>query len=125
LVRRLRSYYKNLANLTQAQSDAMASLSQAAVTALTALDQQAQTLIVQWRAQVPKKLLPGQKPPSLPAQLATLQASRNALLDSYHGQLIQTLGQTAFNSLEQALINNYKVGTQATSSTSASGQTGH
>jgi hypothetical protein len=115
----LSAYYKNLANLTQAQADAMASLSQSAVAALSALDQQAHTLILQWRAQMPAKLLPGQKPPSPPAQLAALQAARNALLDSYHSQLMQSLGQTAFNSLEQALINNYKVGSQA------AGQPGH
>jgi len=115
----LSAYYKNLANLTQAQADAMASLSQGAVAALNAVDQQAQALILQWRAQKPAKLLPGQKPPAPPAQLTALQASRNALLDSYHGQLVQSLGQTAFNSLEQALINNYKVGLQA------AGQPGH
>jgi len=115
----LSAYYKNLANLTQTQADAMASLSQAAVGALNALDQQAQTLIRQWRAQNQAKVLPGQKPPTPPAQLTVLQASRNALLDSYRSQLVQSLGQVSFNSLEQALINNYKIGPQA------SGQTGH
>lgn len=109
----LSAYYKNLGNLTQPQADAFASLSQTAVAALNALDQQAKTLIQQWRVQIPAKASPGQKPPAFPSQLATLQASRNALLDSYHSQLVQALGPTAFNTLEQALINTYKVGTQA------------
>lgn len=109
----LSAYYKNLAGLTQPQADAMQTVSLAALVELDALDQQAQTLILQLRAKGHQKLLPGQKPPTPPAQLTGLQASRKALLNKYHDNLVQALGQSAFARLEQALIANFKVGPTA------------
>lgn len=111
----LSAYYKNLAGLTQPQADAMQAVSLAALGELDGLDRQAKDLILQARAQVrSKKLLPGQKPPPPPAQLAALQGARKALLAKYRANLVQALGPTAFARLEQALIGNFKVGPQAT-----------
>ena len=108
------AYYKNIASLTQQQSDAMQTVSLAAVAELDALDSQAKDLILQARAQVRSKLLPGQKPPEPPAQLAALQGLRTAALAKHRGNLVQALGPAAFARLEQALITNYKVGPRAT-----------
>jgi hypothetical protein len=99
------SYYKKLANLTQSQADALQSVSQAALKDLAAIDQQAQALIVQAHAQRP----PGQKLPPPPAQLASLQAQRSALLSSYRTQLQTALGPAAFANLQQALLANFKI----------------
>jgi hypothetical protein len=110
----LSAYYKNLAGLTQQQADTMQTVSLAALAELDGLDRQAQDLILQYRAQGRSKLLPGQKPPAPPAQLAALQGARKAVLAKYHNNLSQALGQTAFARLEQALIANFKVGPQAT-----------
>lgn len=111
----LGGYYKNLAGLTQQQADAMQTVSLAALGELDALDRQAKDLILQARAQVrTRKLMPGQKPPDPPAQLAALQGARKAVLAKYRANLVQALGPTAFARLEQALITNFKVGAQAT-----------
>jgi hypothetical protein len=109
----LSAYYRNLAGLTQPQADAMQTLALAALAELEPLDQQAQTLILQARAQGKPKLLPGQKPPAPPAQLAVLQTARKAVLTKYHANLAQALGQAAFTRLDQALIANFKVGPTA------------
>jgi hypothetical protein len=108
----LSAYYKNLASLTQPQADALQALSLAALAELEPLDQQAQTLILQARAQV-HKAPPGQKPPAPPPELTALQASRKAVLNKYHDNLVQALGQSAFSRLDQALMANFKVGATA------------
>lgn len=110
----LSAYYQNLAGLTAQQSDVIRALSLAALAELDALDGQAKELILNARSQVQSKLLPGQKPPDPPAQLAALQSTRRAVLVKYRGNLSQALGPTAFARLEQALITKFKVGPQAT-----------
>lgn len=109
----LSANYKNLAGLTQQQADTMQTVSLAALAELGSLDQQAKGLILQARAKLRSKLLPGQKPPEPPAQLAALQGARKAVLAKYRANLAQALGQTAFARLEKALIANFKVGSQA------------
>ncbi|MCC7157778.1 MAG: hypothetical protein IT161_24570 [Bryobacterales bacterium] len=111
----LSAYYKNLGGLTQQQADAMRTVSLAALAELDALDAQAKDLILKARAEVrSRKLLPGQKPPDPPPQLAALQGARKAVLAKYRANLVQAVGPTAFARLEQALITKYKVGPQAT-----------
>jgi hypothetical protein len=118
------SYYQKLASLTQQQEATLQTFSLAAAAQLDAQDQQAKTLILQWRAQLPSKLLPGQKPPPPPPQLASLQAARSAMLVTDRTNLIQALGQDAFNRLEQALIGSYRVGPTATIAASPAPRTG-
>jgi hypothetical protein len=120
----LSSYYKSLANLTQAQAVAMQAVSLVALVELEALDQQAKTVILQAHAQA-RPLLPGQKPAPPPSQLASLQTARKALLAKYRDNLAQALGQAAFARLEQALIAEYKVGAQGTASTPHAINSGH
>ena len=117
----LSAYYKNLAGLSQQQAEAIQTVSVAALTELDGLDGQARELILQSRAQGWPRLLPGQKPPEPPAQLAGLQGARNAVLAKYRGNLMQALGQAGFARLEQALIANYKVGPTATASSPGTG----
>lgn len=102
------------AGLTQQQADAVRTVSLAALAELDALDGQARDVILKARAEVRSKLLPGQKPPDPPAELAALQSARRAVLVKYRGNLSQALGPAAFARLEQALIANFKVGPQAT-----------
>jgi hypothetical protein len=118
----LRAHYKNLAGLTQQQADSMQSVSFAALAELETLDRQAQTLILKLRAETGPRLLPGQKPPEPPAQLAALQRERNAVLVKYRNSLIQALGQSAFARLERALIASYKVGPKAVAPNPGTGQ---
>lgn len=117
----LSAYYKNLAGLSQQQADAMQTVSLAALAELDALDGQAKALILQARSQARSNLLPGQKPPQPPAQLAILQGARNTVLAKYRANLAQALGPTAFARLEQALIANFKVGPRATAPNSGAG----
>jgi len=118
----LSAYYKTLASLTQQQAEAMRTVSLAALAELDSLDRQATEVIPQARAQLrSRKLLPGQKPPDPPGQLAVLQVARKAALAKYRADLVQALGPTAFSRLEQALITKFKVGPQATAPNLGSG----
>lgn len=114
----LSAYYQNLANLTQAQADALRTVSFAALAELEALDTEAKDLIVKARAEVrAKPPVANQKPPEPPPQLAGLQGKRKAALAKYRANLAQALGPAAFANLEQALIVKFKVGPSAAAAT--------
>lgn len=96
----LPNYYKDLAGLTQTESDALQTVAINAVVELDALDQQAKAIIVQIRA----GLKPGQKLSSPPGQLVALQALRNSSIANSHGKLAQAIGPIALKRLEQAIL---------------------
>lgn len=117
----LGAYYRNLAGLTQQEADVVKAVSLSALAELDVLDSQAQTIILEWRAKGPSKLLAGQKAPEPPPQLTTLQMARKTVLIKYRNNLRQTLGQAAFARFEQALIESFKVGPNAPASTPTTG----
>ncbi len=117
----LSACYMDLAGLTQQQADAIQAVSLTALAELDALDGQAKELILKARSQARSKLLPGQKPPGPPAELAGLQGARKAAPAKHRNNLSQAPGPTAFARLEQALIVKYKVGPNATAPKPATG----
>ena len=94
------NYYKDLAALSETESNFFRSVALAAVAELDALDQQAKAIIQKGRAA--RKA--GEKLGPPPIELNQLQAQRNASLAKYYGNLSQTLGPQAFKRLEDALI---------------------
>jgi len=106
-----RDYYKESAQLSQAEADAVEVTALALVSELDALDARAVAIIKAARpAPLNRRLLPGERPPAPPQELFELQKQREAVVLGMRERLKQAIGAGAFAKLEQALITKQKTG---------------
>lgn len=106
-----RDHYKEGAQLSQAEADAVEVTALTVVSELDALDARAVAIIKAARpAPLNRRLLPGERPPAPPQELFELQKQREAIVLGMRERLKQAIGAGAFAKLEQALITKQKTG---------------
>jgi hypothetical protein len=97
----INNYFKEEANLNDAQNEVLEQAAADFAAEVKPIDDQARQIIAQIRQQFPDGIVPaGQEVPPPPAELANLQAQRNALAVTHWNNLSNALGSEAFESLD-------------------------